>query len=134
MRLPANNKEDSPRCWKGSWRPPGATILRHYCRAKTLRDASGSKSWRPWSSYVRPCRSRRSRPSASESTSAAYAAAFACFGPVAARADPKQEATLRCAFWHKVGRNGCHEDFHNLLFVADACYLANAILNAATCR
>ena len=62
------------------------------------------------------------------------AAAFACFGPVAARADPKQEATLRCAFWHKVGRNGCHEDFHNLLFVADACYLANAILNAATCR
>ena len=66
--------------------------------------------------------------------SVAYAAAFACFGPVAARADPKQEATLRCAFWHKVGRNGCHEDFHNLLFVADACYLANAILNAATCR
>ena len=45
---------------------------------------------------------------------------FACFGPVAARADPKQEATLRCAFWHKVGRNGCHEDFHNLLFVAEA--------------
>ena len=41
---------------------------------------------------------------------------------------------MRCAFWHKVGRNGCHEDFHNLLFVADACYLANALLNAATCR
>ena len=28
--------------------------------------------------------------------SVAYALAFACFGPVAARADPKQEATLRC--------------------------------------
>ena len=69
--------------------------------------------------------------------SVSYVTAFACFGPVALRQGKGaelQEATLLCAIWHKVGRNGCHEDFHNFLFVADALYLVNAIVYGPTCR
>ncbi len=29
--------------------------------------------------------------------------------------------------WHKKGRNGCHEDFHNILLIADIFAFANAI-------
>lgn len=29
-------------------------------------------------------------------------------------------------FWHKYGRNGCHEDFHNLLFLGDIFAFINA--------
>lgn len=68
--------------------------------------------------------------------SMAYAAAFACFGPIAAREG--KGAELKDAVlpvpWHKRGRNGCHEDFHNLLFVADALYFANAIVHGTNCR
>lgn len=69
--------------------------------------------------------------------SVSYVAAFACFGPVAlgqGKGAELQEATLPCAVWHKVGRNGCHEDFHTFLFVADAFYFVNAILLGPTCR
>ena len=68
--------------------------------------------------------------------SVTYMAAFACFGPVAAREGkgPELKEALLPVPWHKIGQNGCHEDFHNLLFVADVLYFVNAIVHGAHCR
>lgn len=38
--------------------------------------------------------------------------------------DKMVEVTLN-VFWHQKGRNGCHEDFHSLLFIADVLQFLN---------
>merc|ERR1712087_27010 len=66
-----------------------------------------------------------------------YVVAFSCFGPVAARQGKGaelQDATSHWVPWHKVGRNGWHEDFHNFLFLADACYFVNALISGPSAR
>lgn len=40
--------------------------------------------------------------------------------------DKMVEVTLN-VFWHQKGRNGCHEDFHSLLFIADILQFLNSL-------
>lgn len=54
-----------------------------------------------------------------------YVASFVCFAPVTLRPGNganRQDSTLSFIPWHKKGTRGCHEDFHALLLLADACY------------
>ena len=50
-------------------------------------------------------------------TMSTYITAFAFAGPVTA--SHEKEPIVRLFFWHKLQRNSLHEDFHNVLAIAD---------------
>ncbi|KAK3274293.1 hypothetical protein CYMTET_17520 [Cymbomonas tetramitiformis] len=60
----------------------------------------------------------------------AYIGGFACYSPVAMRNGKGRtlvDATIESVPWHRIGRYGCHEDFHLLLLVGDICCFIVAI-------